>query len=97
VAHGGLEDGVVGELLHAGGEGGDVADGDDEAFDAVGEEVFAAGVGGAEDGAATGQSLTLHESEAFFNAGQDHEMAGGHQLGEFGLGDGAEELNVVLR
>ena len=50
VAHGGLEDGVVGELLHAGGEGGDVADGDDEAFDAVGEEVFAAGVGGAEDG-----------------------------------------------
>ena len=97
MAHGGLEDGVVGELLHAGGESGDVADGDDEAFDAVGEEVFATGVGGAEDWAAACQGLTLHEGEAFFDAGQDHEMAGGHQFGETGLGDWAEELDVVLR
>ncbi len=45
VVHSLLEGGVVGEALHPVGQGFDVADGNDEAFDAVGEEVFAAGVG----------------------------------------------------
>jgi hypothetical protein len=45
VAHGVLQVGVVGEALEAVGECVGIADGDDEALDTVGEQVFAAAVG----------------------------------------------------
>ena len=64
-----LKCGVVGDLLHSLGESIDVAVGDDEALDAIGEEVFGAGGGGGEDGAAAGHGLTLDECEALFDAG----------------------------
>jgi hypothetical protein len=56
-----LKGGIVGESLHAVGEGGDIAHGDYETFDATGEKVFTAGVGGAENGTSAGEGLTLDE------------------------------------
>ena len=44
-AHGALKAGVVGELLQSAGEGGRVTDGNNKAFDAIGEEVLTSGVG----------------------------------------------------
>ncbi len=78
---------IVGDLLHSFGEGVDVAVGDDEAFAAVGEEVFGTGGGGGEDRASAGHGLALNECEALFDAGQDEEVAGAHFFCEFGLGE----------
>ena len=97
MTHGVLEAGVVGEALEAIGEGVRVADGDDEAFDAIDEEVLAAGVGGTEDGAAAGHGLGLNEGESFLDAGKREDMAAAHERGELGLRDGSEELDVFLR
>ena len=72
-------------MLHSLGESVDVAVGDDEAVDAIGEEVFGAGGGGGEDGAASGHGLALNECEAFFDAGEYEKMAGAHSLCEFRL------------
>ena len=86
-----LECGVVGDLLHSFGECVDVAVGDDEALVAVGEEVFGAGGGGGEDGTSAGHGLALHEREAFFDAGQNEQVAGAHFFCELGLWEGAGE------
>ena len=81
-------------MLHLFRERVDVADGDDETFDSIGEEVFGAGVGGAEDGATAGERLALNEGEPLFNAGENHEMAGAHELRKLVAGDGSEELDL---
>lgn len=77
---------IVGKALHAVCEGGRIANRNDKTFDAVGEQVFSPGGGGAEHGATTGHGLRLHEGEAFFDAGQDEQVATAHPAGEFGLG-----------
>ena len=91
-----MKGGIVGESLQAVGEGGDIAHGDYEPFDATGEEVFAASVGGAENGAAAGESLSLDECETLFNTGKDHDVTGAHEVSQFLLREGAEELDVLL-
>ncbi len=62
---------------------------------AVGEEVFGAGGGGGEDGAAAGHGLALDEGEALFDAGQDEEVAGAHFFCELCLRERAGEDDVI--
>ena len=59
--------------------------GDDEALFAISEEVFGAGGGGGEDGTSAGHGLALHQSQAFFDARQNEQMAGAHFLCELCL------------
>ncbi len=59
--HAVAEAGFVGDALHAVCEAFEVADGQNETFYAVGEEVFRAGGGGGDDGAAAGEGLSLNE------------------------------------
>ena len=76
--HAVAEAGLVGYTLHAVDETVEITDGEDEAFDVVGEEILGASGGGGDDGASAGKSLSLNEREAFFDAGQDHDVAGAH-------------------
>ena len=55
------EAGLVGDALHAVDEAVEIADGQDETFDVVGEEILRSGGCGGDDGAATGKSLSLDE------------------------------------
>ena len=64
-----LEGRVVCDLLHTCSESVDVTVGDDEAFAAVGEEIFGSSGGGGEDWTSAGHGLSLNKSETFFDAG----------------------------
>ncbi len=86
---------VIGERLHAAGEGSGVAYGDDVALLAVGEEVLATCVFGAEDRAAAGQGLGLHEGKAFLDGGEHKQVTAAHEACEFPLGQRSEELDVL--
>ncbi len=78
---GGFEDGAEG-----GGEGGDVADGEDAAFDAVGDEVgVAAYVGGDDDGAAGGHGFVDDEAPGLVARGEDEDGGELEEAGQLGL------------
>ena len=94
-AHACAEIRVVGELLQAIGEGDGVATGNDEAFDAVGEEVFGSGGGGGNDGASAGQGLAQDEGEALFDASEREDVAARHESGQFGLGDRSSKSYIL--
>ena len=96
-SHGLLQYGVIGETLQAVCEGRSVADGNDVALFPVGEEVFAPCGCGADDRAAAGERLGLHEGKTFFDRGQHEDVAAGHEGGQFGLRKCAQELYLLLR
>ncbi len=85
---------VAGELFEVLGEEIDAAGLDNEAFDAVGEEVFGTCGSGGEDGTAAGHCLTLDEREAFFDGGQAHDVAAAHVFDQLGLRKRTEEADI---
>lgn len=85
------EGGVVGELLEAAGEGGNVAWLDDKTCVVIRKKMFGSGGAGSEDGTATRHRLGHYETEALFDAGQNQNVAGAHTVGQLGLGDVAGE------
>ena len=92
-----LQEPIVGEALHAVAQGIGISDRDDKAFGAVREEIFRAGVGGGDDRATAGESLSLHQRQAFLDAGKHKDVASIHEVDEAWLCDGTEVLHVLLR
>ena len=95
-AHPLLQEGIVDEALHTIPQSFGISDGNDEAFDTVGKQIFRAGVGRGDDRAAAGEGLSLDECQTFFDAGKHKDVTGIHKVDEARLGYGAEELHVLL-
>ena len=83
--HACAQSGIVGELLQALGECGAIAVRHNEAFDAIGEEVFCASGRSGNDRTAAGHRLSLHKGEALLDAGQGENVAARHARSELGL------------
>jgi hypothetical protein len=97
LAHSALQAGIVGQALHAVGQRVHVANGNDETLGSVAKQIFAASVRSCQHGAAAGERLALDERQPLFDGRQHQNVTFAHQPGQLHLGDGAEELDVLLR
>ena len=74
-----------------------IADGDNEAFDPIGNQIRPTGVGGRDHGAAASHGLAQHQAGSILNTGQQQQVALCHHLGDAYLWLGAQEFHAVCR